>query len=218
MTNKIWLQLVRFGFRLLYNELAWMYDGVSWAVSLGEWRTWQLSAIPFLHGPRVLELGHGPGHLLLALAEAGFQVVGAELSPFMSQIARRRLRQAGYRPLLLRADGRCLPLAAATFDSIVATFPTNYIIEPETLAAVHRLLKAGGRFVIVPTAMLSNPGPLTRFIEWLYTITGQSATSSVSSSIPDPFANALQQAAFSPTTHTISLARSSVTIIVADKV
>ncbi|MBM4425321.1 MAG: hypothetical protein FJ030_18410, partial [Chloroflexi bacterium] len=33
--------LLRLAFRLLYNEFAFTYDLVSWAVSVGQWRQWQ---------------------------------------------------------------------------------------------------------------------------------------------------------------------------------
>ncbi|MER3543218.1 MAG: hypothetical protein C4311_01115 [Chloroflexota bacterium] len=66
------LSLLRSAFRLLYNELAWTYDWVSQAVSLGQWRSWQRASLARLRGPRVLEVAHGTGDLLLDLAEAGF--------------------------------------------------------------------------------------------------------------------------------------------------
>ena len=55
--------LLRF-FHLLYHQLAWAYDAVSAAVSLGRWQDWGAAALPFVNGASVLELGHGPGHLL----------------------------------------------------------------------------------------------------------------------------------------------------------
>ena len=57
--------LLRFGFRLLYNELAWTYDWVSRAVSLGQWRHWQRAVIPRLSGQRALEIAFGTGDLVV---------------------------------------------------------------------------------------------------------------------------------------------------------
>ena len=79
--------LVRFGFRQLYTHFAWLYDAVAHVVSLGEWQAWGRAVIPFL-GPaapqgtplRLLELAHGPGHLHLTLRQAGYHVVGIDLS------------------------------------------------------------------------------------------------------------------------------------------
>ena len=171
----LWTKLVRFGFRLLYNELAWTYGIVSWLVSLGDWRDWQQAALPFIQGPAVLEIGHGPGHMLLALRQAGFQVVGLELSPYMGRQAQQRLREASTKIPLIRGDVMALPLKTAVFDTVLATFPTDYIVDPVTLLNVNRVLRENGRFVIVPEGHLTGRGPLNRFIEWLYTITGQRA-------------------------------------------
>ena len=88
--DSIWNRLVRYGFRLLYNELAWSYDVVSWTVSFGRWRDWQKTTLPFLIGHRVLEIAHGPGHLLIAIGESGYQVFGIDLSRHMIKQAQRR--------------------------------------------------------------------------------------------------------------------------------
>ena len=78
--QRAWVRLVALGFHLLYHELAWTYDMVSWLVSFGAWRKWQQSALPYVRGPAVLELGHGPGHILVQLAGAGYTVVGLDRS------------------------------------------------------------------------------------------------------------------------------------------
>ncbi|MEW5987427.1 MAG: methyltransferase domain-containing protein [Chloroflexota bacterium] len=180
--QEAWWWLVRLGFYLLYHELAWTYDAVSWLVSLGQWRAWQRAAVPWLlettaagRRPAVLELAHGPGHLLVILAAAGGRVVGLDLSPEMGRLAQRRLGRAGLagQVTLLRGRGQELPFANATFDGVLSTFPTEFVLQPATLAAVYRVLRPGGRFVIVPEGHLSGRDPLSRFIEWLYEITGQ---------------------------------------------
>jgi ubiquinone/menaquinone biosynthesis C-methylase UbiE len=171
-----WSRLVRFGFRLLYGEMAWSYDLVAWLVSFGQWRAWGQTALPYLAGERVLELGHGPGHLLLTLTERGFRPVGLDVSPHMGQMARRRLRRAGRTLALVRGRAQALPFPTQHFDSVVATFPTAYIVDPATLAQVARVLRPGGRLVVVVGAQLSGRDPLSRLLEWLYRITGQRET------------------------------------------
>ena len=170
----LWWRLVRFGFSLLYHQLAWTYDAVAWLVSFGKWRAWGRTALPHLIGERVLELGHGPGHLLATLVSQGFKPMGLDLSPHMSRLARKRLRRLGLAGLpLVRAPAQELPFAANAFDSVVATFPTPFIVQPDTLAEIARVLRPAGRLVIVAGARLTGRDPLSRFVEWLYRLTGQ---------------------------------------------
>src|SRR5260221_7876255 len=89
-----WWRLVRFGFRLLYNEMAFTYDAVSWIVSLGEWRSWQRAALKHLNveqGPQVLELAHGTANLQIDLYAAGISSIALDFSPYMGAIAQRKL-------------------------------------------------------------------------------------------------------------------------------
>src|SRR5258705_7894292 len=87
-------RFMRFAFGLLYNQLAWTYDLVSWTVSAGQWRSWQRAALPYLRGRAVLEIAHGTGNLLLDLISLGFQPVGLDLSPAMGRIASHKLKRA----------------------------------------------------------------------------------------------------------------------------
>lgn len=179
----LWIRLVRFGFRLLYNELAWTYDAVSWAVSLGEWRHWLMAGLPFINGRSILEVGHGPGHLLLKLAQAGYHPVGVDLSPQMGRQAKRRLQRAGVSAQLVRASVAGLPFANGRFDTIFSTFPTDYIVEPEVIGELYRVLGDDGRLIIIPEGHLTTPTLSKRLIDWLYRITNQTDASVLDSKI-----------------------------------
>ncbi len=161
--------LTRRAFHHFYHEFAWTYDTVAWLVSAGRWIEWGRAALPRLHG-RILELGCGPGHLQLALA-AQPGVVGLDASPQMGRLAARRLRRAGYQPRLTRALAQKLPFADAAFDTVVATFPSEYILDPHTQAEIRRVLASGGRLVLIPLARL-NPGPLAQLVALAYRLVG----------------------------------------------
>ncbi len=215
-----WYRLVRIGFRLLYNELAWTYDSVSWLVSLGQWRDWQQVAIPFLKGYRILELAHGPGHMLVALRLAGHEVVGTDLSPAMLRLARNRLESRGLQAPLVRAAAQDLPFAGGSFDSVLATFPAEFIAEPHSIASLNRVLCPGGRLVIVPEARLTGGDPLTAIVEWLYTVTGQRQgfeDSGEPSSLWLGVAEQFSRAGFNLSIEQVDLGRSLVTLILAEK-
>jgi ubiquinone/menaquinone biosynthesis C-methylase UbiE len=158
--------------------MAWTYDWVAAIVSLGAWQKWVFSITPYIRDAPILELGYGPGHLQKALWEnARFKplVFGLDASPQMARIARRGLRRAGIPPNLMIGYAQHLPFPANTFQTVAATFPTEYIFEPSTLAEVYRILAPGGRFIILASAIITGPRRLDKTAAWLFKITRQSS-------------------------------------------
>lgn len=221
MLKDMWHTAVKFGFRLLYNELAWTYDTVSWAVSLGHWRKWQLAALDYVHGKRVLEIAHGPGHMLVALAQRGFQVTGLDLSAAMGCQAQSRLRRTELTTAvpLVCGDVHALPFAAELFDTVLSQFPTAFISEVETLTAVHRVLVPHGRLVILPEGHLTGNGPLYSVIDWLFAITGQRPHDSAEQQqLWHTFAQMMHQNGFATEIEELVLEGSAATVIIATKI
>lgn len=213
-----WWRLVGLGFQLLYGPMAWSYDLVSWLASLGQWRAWQRAALPYIQGQHVLELAHGPGHLLHDLACAGYGVTGVDLSPQMGGRAQRLLHRRGLSVPLVRGRGEQLPFAPSSFDTVVATFPTPFILAGDTLQSVHRVLQPGGRMVIIPQAYLTRRGPLTRLVNWLYVITGQRPAAmapGAASRLPIAWMERVHANGFQLEIALVSLPRSEVTVVIA---
>jgi ubiquinone/menaquinone biosynthesis C-methylase UbiE len=150
--NTFILWLLRLGLHALYTRFAWAYDAVSWMVSRGRWQAWGRAAIPFLQGPRVLELGHGPGHLLADLLDAGFDPVGIDLSSAMSAKTKRLLEKKKASSRLIRGRVQQLGFANNSFDSVVSVFPSEYILDDNTLKEIYRVLSHGGILVMAPVA------------------------------------------------------------------
>jgi len=167
------LLLLRPFFYLLYHQFAWTYDFVAWVVSLGRWQEWVSAVLPYVQGPRVLELGFGPGHLQAMLDEKGLQAFGLDESRFMSRQARRNLHKNNYPSRLSIGYAQEAPFAAGTFQTVVATFPSEYIYDPQTLAEIHRVLAPAGRAVILPLAWITGNLPLERLAAWLFRVTRQ---------------------------------------------
>lgn len=202
---------LRLFFRLLYHDLAWSYDAVAWLVSLGQWRAWGRTTIDHLRGKRILELGHGPGHLLAALERQAFNPVGLDPSPQMGRQARRRLREAGLSVPLVRARAQALPFRARCFDAVVATFPTGYILDPRSLEEVTRTVRPGGRLVVALGARFEGEGLVASFLTWLYDVTGQSEPS------PDAFVRWLEEMGLSSRLVREQVGRTTVHLIIAEK-
>jgi ubiquinone/menaquinone biosynthesis C-methylase UbiE len=197
----LYTKLVRWAFERFYCEFSWTYDAVAALVSAGFWRDWTLAALPWLRG-QVLELGFGTGNVQCALARdasAPF-VVGLDASWQMVRHTLYKADRAHVRVRLLRGNARALPFAAASFDTLLATFPSEYIAASETLAEARRVLRPSGRLVILLGAQLSSTGVYERLVELAYRLTLQASPRTLQpSAAPNapgmaPFSMALQRA------------------------
>lgn len=108
---------------------------------------WLLSFLPHLRrlGPRLLELGCGPGADAATLLANGFEVTGLDRAP----LARAQRSASGAR--LLRADlATPLPFRDASFDAALSSLALHYLPWQETRAAfaeTRRVLRAGAPFL-----------------------------------------------------------------------
>ncbi len=204
--------LLRTFFSLLYHQFAWTYDLVAATVSLGRWKSWVMSSIPYLSG-KVLEIGYGPGHLQQILTEHGWPVFGIDESRQMARQAGKRLKRSG-RPLrLARGLAQSLPFQEQAFDSVVATFPSEYIFDIRTLKEVRRVLVTGGRFVIIPMAWITGMRPLERLAAGLFRLTGE--TSGKPQPLRREAQEQFQRAGFNAQSELVSLKGSQVLVIIA---
>ena len=210
--------LLRLAFRLLYNEFAFTYDLVSWAVSVGQWREWQRQVIPRIVGERVLEVAHGTGDLQIDLAAAGYKPVAFDLSPNMGRIAKRKLAQRGLFPPFVRGKVQTLPFPSGHFTTIVSTFPSEFIVDPEAERALHRVLAPGGRVVFVPAATIIPAHIADRLAQWLFDVTGQSvAPQPGGGGWPPKLFQSYRNAGFEIKIESVKLPRSMVWVVIANK-
>lgn len=214
-------RFVRFYFRLLYDELAWSYDLVSWVVSMGQWRSWQRAALPFLPVGRVLEVGHGTGNMLVDLVRGGYRPLGLDLSARMGGLARRKLRRVlgeqSKHIALLRAGVDALPFANGAVPALLSTFPTEYIGRPAAIAEFYRVLAPGGVLVSVPAAQITGPALPDRLADWLFRVTGQAANATAAADPWSPLLARYAAAGFAARIEQVSLPRSVVSVVVAEK-
>lgn len=165
---------LRFFFSHLYTTWAWSYDWVAWVVSLGQWGKWTQAVIPYLTDSPVLELGYGPGHLQKHLLSQGTCCYGIDSSPQMAQLVKGSLRKLKLQPMIVRGKVQRLPFASKSMGTVFATFPTEFIVDLQTLKEVWRVLKDQGSLLIVFMAEVTGTNMLDRFIRWLFRFTGES--------------------------------------------
>jgi ubiquinone/menaquinone biosynthesis C-methylase UbiE len=100
-------------------------------------------------GARVLDLGCGPGRYAVWLAELGYRVTVADLSPELLTIAQEKAAEAGVSfDLATEVDARDLePFGAASFDAVLCMGPMYHLVaEADRRAAaaeVVRVLRPG---------------------------------------------------------------------------
>jgi demethylmenaquinone methyltransferase/2-methoxy-6-polyprenyl-1,4-benzoquinol methylase len=146
--------------RSMFDRIAPRYDLLNRMLSAGIDVRWRRAAADALGagGERLLDLCTGTGDLLIeALSrDASRHGAGLDLS---EQMLVRGLAKLGKRGLSARAslaagDGEHLPLRAGLFDGALVAFGIRNIGQPEcALRELHRVIKPGGRLVILEFSM-----------------------------------------------------------------
>jgi len=199
-------RFMQFFFTLLYHPFAFTYDLVAWVVSFGKWKDWVFSIFPLIEGTRILELGHGPGHLQRFLLGRGLSPVALDESTQMGRLAKRRL---GAKQKLTRGLSQHLPYPNEHFDTVVSTFPSEYIFDGRTLSEVKRVLRNSGRFIVLPAAFPSNG-----FLKWLYKVTGESPAK-LDEALKERLTRPFTQAGFKVEMQIIDLKSSRLVVLIA---
>ena len=99
----------------------------------------------------VLDLGCGTGEMTERLAAAGYDLIGVDASPDMLEEAKEKQERSGHDILYLLQDMREFELYGTVRAVISCCDSLNYILEPEELLQVFRLvnnyLDPGGLFL-----------------------------------------------------------------------
>jgi ubiquinone/menaquinone biosynthesis C-methylase UbiE len=175
------------------------------------WQDWVSRTLPYLNGPVILELGHGPGHLQALLAGRGNVIFGIDLSRQMGRLAIKNIPTAKI-PLLTNGDVNYLPYASGSINEVVCTFPTNYITADQVLREIQRVLVHRGKLIILPMAWIKPTKKIYRCAAWLFSITGQ-APEHAQTKVTEYFVKTLSEAGFSCQPDLIDLPNSQVLLI-----
>jgi ubiquinone/menaquinone biosynthesis C-methylase UbiE len=138
------------------NYAAPVYDFYCPLLGLGaEFRRQTLHHAALAPGEHVLDVGCGTGVLTRMAAQqvgAGGAVVGIDPSPAMLQIARRNANTEASRARFKVAAIEALPFDSGRFDVVFSSCMSHHLppqLKRAGFAEVYRVLKPGGRFVIV---------------------------------------------------------------------
>lgn len=161
--------------KAFYNKIAKVYD----VLSEHSERAMREAGIRMLApstGERLLEIGFGTGHVLVELAKGvgpTGKILGVDISENMVAQARELLEREN---LTSRADLSCgdaerLPYDSASVDGIFMCFTLELFDTPEipmVLAECARVLRPGGRIVVVSVSKEGPQGIVIRVFEWTH--------------------------------------------------
>ena len=112
-----------------------------------------IDAGEFRGDEQVLDLGCGAGHTALACALRVAHVTAVDLTPEMLAVAAELAQARGLANISFQeADVAALPFADARFDVVTSRYSAHHYADPaRALAEARRVLRPGGRFLLVDT-------------------------------------------------------------------
>jgi demethylmenaquinone methyltransferase / 2-methoxy-6-polyprenyl-1,4-benzoquinol methylase len=185
----------------MFSRIAHRYDFMNRVMTAGQDITWRKTVIgraALRPGDRLLDLGAGTGDLAREALrqQPGCHPLAADFTLEMMRVG--QLNPASSPIRWTAADALRLPLPAQAFDAVVSGFLMRNVVDlPHSLAEQFRVLKPGGRIVILDTTP-PPPSVFTPFINFhLHTViptVGQllSGQSDAYHYLPDTTENFLQ--------------------------
>lgn len=153
--------------RSVFDSVATRYDLMNDLMSFGAHRLWKRFALAqtgLKPGMRALDLAGGTGDLARELArQVGDRgsVVLADINAAMLEQGRARLVDAGVAGNVefVQADAERLPFADRSFDCVTIAFGLRNVTDKDAaLAAMYRVLKPGGRALVLEFSTPVTPG------------------------------------------------------------
>jgi len=161
--------------KAFYDKIAHVYDLLA-EHSEQPMREAGLKMLGVSVGERVLEIGFGTGHCVVKLAEEVGQsgkVYGIDISEEMCRIAEKLVADKGLadRVQLVCGDAEELPYETESLDGVFMSFTLELFDTPEiprVLEECRRVLKSGGRIVVVAVSKDGKPGLVLKAFEWTH--------------------------------------------------
>ena len=159
----------------LFNSIARTYDSLNHWLSLGVDKSWRRRSLRWIVDPsapqQILDIACGTGDYSIAIARRAHPdtvVTGVDLTEAMLQVMRSKVEKAGLSGRIVAEQGNAeaLRFADNRFDRTTIAFGIrNFEHREQALREILRVLKPGGRLVILELSVPSNP-----LLRWCYNL------------------------------------------------
>src|ERR1039457_2087695 len=127
-----------------------------------------LERLPWLKPGRALDVATGAGHTGLFLADGGWQVTLADISPAMLERAAVTARERGLRVETRQHTAESFPYADSAFDLVTCRVAAHHFSDPGTFVReAARVLMPGGVFLLIDGS-IEDGQPVAE--EWLHRV------------------------------------------------
>jgi len=157
----------------MFDNIAHRYDFLNRLLSLGIDRTWRKKAIKFIaeiKPKRILDVATGTGDFAFeALSVNPEKVIGYDISEGMLQYGRKKAKESNTSHIVefVKGDSERMEFEDDSFDAITVGFGVrNFEYLEEGLKEIYRVLKPGGRLVILEVSLPHNA--VVRFFYDIY--------------------------------------------------
>lgn len=148
----------------MFDDIAPKYDFLNHTLTMGIDRIWRRKAIRIANENKpqsILDVACGTGDFsILEAKKTSAKVTAIDISQGMLDIA---VKKAEKEELLngiefIKADSLCMPFSDNTFDAVTVGFGVrNFADIPKGLSEILRVLKPGGRLVVLELSEPPNP-------------------------------------------------------------
>ena len=159
----------------LFNSIAPTYDSLNHWLSLGVDKSWRRRSLRWIVDPsvpqQILDIACGTGDYSFAIARRAHPdtvVTGVDLTEAMLQVMRSKVEKAGLSGRIVAEQGNAeaMRFADNRFDRATIAFGIrNFEHREQALREILRVLKPGGRLVILELSVPTNP-----LLRWCYNL------------------------------------------------
>jgi len=148
----------------MFDNIAPKYDFLNHSLTVGIDKIWRKKAIKLANErcpATILDIAAGTGDFSIQEARrTNATITAIDISQNMLNIAIEKARKENLqdRITFMKADSLCMPFDDNSFDAVTVGFGVrNFVDIPKGLSEIYRVLKPGGRLVVLELSEPPNP-------------------------------------------------------------